>query len=285
MFANLAKLREAGVDPASLKTFADFDKALADGQVVAAGDEPAIMLGNKEQYPVIHMWGTLQGAYEPAQEVRDWIFHRPGKTFDTEGNRASLEKLAAWNNAGLHGRRATTTTAVASSRRGQPVRAGDGAFMLGGNWNAQTSSTASARTRRSSTCRPARPASAPRSARRACRSTCRPRRKQPDLAAAYINFIAGRDASQPMVDNSMVPAVVDPTAEPRQPFAREIADGLAGAPRRRRADAVPRLVVADDARDHGPVLPGAARRARLGRGRHGRVQEDWDGYDEELGGS
>ena len=33
----------------------------------------------------MHAWGMIQGAYKPAQAVRDWIFHKPGATFDNAG--------------------------------------------------------------------------------------------------------------------------------------------------------------------------------------------------------
>ena len=95
--------REAGVDPASLRTFDDFDKALAKIKATLPADEPVIMLGNKEQYPALHLWGMIQGAYVPAQEVRDWIFHREGKTFDTPGNRTALAKLKEWQDKGYLG--------------------------------------------------------------------------------------------------------------------------------------------------------------------------------------
>ena len=86
VFANMAKLRQAGIDPASLKTFDDFDAALAKLRKALPADEPVIALGNKDQFGAIHLWGMIQGAYEPAQAIRDWIFHKPGATFDTPGN-------------------------------------------------------------------------------------------------------------------------------------------------------------------------------------------------------
>src|SRR4051794_8190930 len=62
VFVNLAKLEQAGIDPASLKSFDDFDKALATLRAKLPADEPVIALGNKDQYGAIHMWGMVQGA-------------------------------------------------------------------------------------------------------------------------------------------------------------------------------------------------------------------------------
>ena len=222
VFTNMAKLRKAGVDPAQLKSFDDFDAALAKIKATLPADEPVIMLGNKEQFEALHLWGMLQGAYTPAQEVRDWIFHRSGKTFDTPGNRQALAKLKEWNDKGYLGRgddyngRGERTPRTSSAR-------GKGAFMLAGNWNAQTILDGLARTRRSSTCPRARAARPPRSAPTSVPIHIASKSKQPDLAAAYIDFIAGKPASQELVKTTQVPAIVDTTAQPTGQFGEEVA--------------------------------------------------------------
>ena len=283
VFANVAKLREAGVDPASLKTFADFEKALATVKSSLPASEPAIMLGNKEQYPAIHMWGTIQGAYEPAQQVRDWIFHRPGKTFDTEGNRASLGKLAAWNKAGYMGKGDDYNGRAEQDAANQFGR-GQGAFFLGGNWNAQTIVDGLGKDAMYFNMPPG-----PTGKRAAIGSASVPihvsaKSKQADLAAAYINALAGRDASQPMVDNSMVPAVVDPTAQPRQPFAREIATGwqelLDAGGLTLYPDWSSPTMLETMGQSFQELLAGRASVKDV----TSRVQKDWDGYNAELGG-
>jgi raffinose/stachyose/melibiose transport system substrate-binding protein len=283
VFANVAKLREAGVDPASLRTFADFEKALAKLKASLPADEPTIMLGNKEQYPVIHLWGTIQGAYEPAQQVRDWIFHRPGKTFDTQGNRASLEKLAAWNKAGYMGEGADYNGRAEQDAASLFGR-GEGAFFLGGNWNAQTIVDGLGKDAAYFNMPPG-----PSGKEAAIGSASVPlhvsaKSKQPDLAAAYINAIAGREASKPMVDNSMVPAVVDPTAEPRQPFAREIADGwqqlIDAGGLTLYPDWSSPTMLETMGQSFQELLAGRASVKDVTT----RIQKDWDGYNAELGG-
>jgi raffinose/stachyose/melibiose transport system substrate-binding protein len=49
--------------------------------------------------------------------------------------------------------------------------------------------------------------------------------KQPDLAAAYIDWIAGKPASQTLVNTTQVPAILDATAKPTQKFGQEVAGG------------------------------------------------------------
>src|SRR3954463_1482887 len=135
VFANMAKLRQAGIDPDSLKTFDDFEAALAKLRQTLPKDEPVIALGNKDQYGALHLWGMIQGAYTPAQDMRDWIFQKDGSTFDSEGNLTALKKFVDWAKKGYLG----PGDAFNSRNDAEAAAAfakGEGAFMLGGNWNA-----------------------------------------------------------------------------------------------------------------------------------------------------
>ncbi len=137
VFANKAKLDAAGVDPESLETFDDFQAALDKLRTSLPADEPVIALGNKDQFGAIHLWGGIQGAFTPAQDMRDWIFHKDGATFDTEGNLQSLQILKEWADKGYFG------PGDSFNSRNDPDAAiafgkGEGALMIGGNWNAAT---------------------------------------------------------------------------------------------------------------------------------------------------
>ena len=101
VFANKEKMQAAGVDPAQLKTFADFEAALATLKTKASGDEPVIMLGNKEQYPLLHLWGMIQQAYTPAQQVRDWIFHKDGRDVRHAGQPPGAREAEGVDGRGL----------------------------------------------------------------------------------------------------------------------------------------------------------------------------------------
>jgi raffinose/stachyose/melibiose transport system substrate-binding protein len=49
--------------------------------------------------------------------------------------------------------------------------------------------------------------------------------KQPDLAAAYIDFIAGKPASNELVRTTQVPAIIDTAARPSGQFGKEVTQG------------------------------------------------------------
>ena len=224
VFANKRKLDAAGVDPASLETFSDFEAALAKLRDSLPDDEPVIALGNRDQYGAIHLWGGIQGAYVPAQDVRDWIFHKDGATFDTEGNLTSLRKLKEWVDKGYMGAgdefnsRNDSEAAIAFGK-------GKGALMIGGNWNAATARDGLGDEAIFFNMPPGDSGDYV-----AIGSTSFPmhvsaKAEHPDLAAAYIDHITGPSAGPALVETQQVPAASDTTAEPKDPLGRDVKEG------------------------------------------------------------
>ncbi len=224
MFASKKKLDAAGVDPASLKTFDEFDAALAKLRDSLPADEPVIALGNKDQYAAIHLWGGIQGAYTPAQDVRDWIFQKDGATFDAPATSTALDKLKEWADKGYFGEPRRVQLAQ-RQRRGDRVRQGRGRpadrrQLERGDRQGRTG-------RRRHVLQ-----HAARRERRHGRigSTSFPmhisaKTKQPDLAAAYLDWITGPDAGQELADTQQVPAATDGTAEPGDPLGKDVKTG------------------------------------------------------------
>jgi raffinose/stachyose/melibiose transport system substrate-binding protein len=153
--------------------------------------------------------------------MRNWIFHRSGATFDTEGNREALAKLKEWNDKGYLGR-GDDYNGRSEQDAANLLARGKGAFMLGGNWNAQTildglkDDAMFFNMPPGDSGKPAAIGSASVPIHISAKS------KQPDLSAAYIDFIAGRPAGEELVRTTQVPAVVNATAQPTGQFGREI---------------------------------------------------------------
>ena len=224
VFANMAKLREAGVDPDSLKTFDDFDAALAKLRESLPADEPVIALGNKDQYGAIHMWGMVQGAYTPAQDMRDWIFQKDGATFDTAGNVESLEKIKEWADKGYLGK-GDSFNARNDAEAAAAFGKGEGALMLGGNWNASIAKDGLGDDAAFFDMPPGESGKAVAIGSASLPMHISAKSKQPDLAAAYIDFITGPTAAQALVDTQQVPAATDGTAKPGDPLGQQVQDG------------------------------------------------------------
>jgi raffinose/stachyose/melibiose transport system substrate-binding protein len=224
VFANLAKLREAGVDPDSLETFADFEQALATLRDSLPADEPVIALGNRDQYGAIHLWGMIQGAYTSAQEMRDWIFHKEGATFDTPGNLQSLEKLKEWVDKGYMGQ------GDAFNSRNDPEAAaafgrGEGAMMLGGNWNASIAKDGLGKDAGFFNMPPGESGDMVAIGSASLPMHISSKAEEPDLAAAYLDHITGPTAAEELVATQQVPAATDATAEPTDPLGRQVQEG------------------------------------------------------------
>src|SRR5918998_2005154 len=224
VFPNKAKLDAAGVDPASLKTFDDFDAALAKLRGSLPADEPVIALGNKDQYGAIHLWGMIQGAYVPAQKIRDWVFQRDGATFDTPGNLTSLQKLKEWADKGYLGR-GDSFNARNDSEAAAAFAKGEGALMLGGNWNAATAKEGLGDDAVFFNMPPGESGKMVAIGSASLPMHISAKAKEPDLAAAYLNAITGPDAGQALVDTQQVPAATNGTAEPTDAFGKQVQQG------------------------------------------------------------
>jgi raffinose/stachyose/melibiose transport system substrate-binding protein len=224
VFTNKKKLAAAGIDPASLKTFDDFDAALAKLRDSLPADEPVIALGNKDQYAAIHLWGGIQGAYTAAQDVRDWIFQKDGATFDAPGNLTSLEKLKEWADKGYFGKpdqynsRNDSDAAIAFGK-------GEGALMIGGNWNASTAREGLGDDAGFFNMPPGESGDVVAIGSASFPMHISAKTKQPDLAAAFLDWITGPSAGQELVDTQQVPAATDGTAEPGDSLGKEVKAG------------------------------------------------------------
>ena len=227
VFANMAKLREAGVDPESLETFEDFDAALATLREQLPADEPVIALGNKDQYGALHLWGMVQGAYTPAQDMRDWIFHKDGATFDSAGNLESLEKIKEWADKGYMGK-GDSFNARNDAEAAAAFGKGEGAFMLGGNWNASIARDGLGEDAAFFNMPPGESGDAVAIGSASVPIHISAETKQPDLAAAYVDFITGPDAAPALVETQQVPAATDATAEPTDPLGQDVKAGWDG---------------------------------------------------------
>jgi len=224
VFANMAKLEEAGIDPAALETFDDFDAALAELRAALPADEPVIALGNKDQFGALHLWGMIQGAYTPAQDMRDWIFHADGATFDDPGNLKALEKLVEWAEKGYLGR-GDAFNSRNDSEAASAFGGGEGAFMLGGTWNAATAKDGLGEDAAFFNMPPGESGKAVAIGSASLPMHISAKSEQPDLAAAYLDHITGPTAAKALVDTQQVPAATDATAKPGDPLGQQVVEG------------------------------------------------------------
>ena len=183
-----------------------------------------ISLGNKDQFGAIHLWGDDPGRLRARPGDPRLDLPQAGATFDTPGNLKSLQKLKEWADKGYLGK-GDAFNARSDSEAAAAFGRGKGAFMIGGNWNASIAKDGLGKDAAFFDMPPGSSGKAI-----AIGSTSTPlhisaKSKQPDLAAAYIDFITGPTAGKALVDTQQVPAATDATAKPGDPLGQEVMTG------------------------------------------------------------
>jgi raffinose/stachyose/melibiose transport system substrate-binding protein len=188
--------------PTPPATLADFEAQLADAK--AQGELP-IAFGNLDGWPAIHEFETLQAQYVPRDDVRDFVFGRSGATFDTPGTRRAATVLQTWARRGWLGR---DFQGLGYDPAWQRFARGDGRFLIAGTWlTADLAQRGDGRIGFMLM-----PPVEPRGAPSALGGTSLPfaitaRSKHPEVAAAYLDFLTGREAARVMARTNNLPAV------------------------------------------------------------------------------
>jgi raffinose/stachyose/melibiose transport system substrate-binding protein len=224
LFYNKAKLKSFGVDPNKLPTtFAAFQTMLAKVRAKDPKSDPVLVIGNKDGYESLHAWGMIQGAYTPAQSVRDWIFHKPGATFANATNTQSLNVLNTWVKDNYFG---TNYNAVGENDAAAAFAKGEGVFYMGGNWQAQVIQ-AGLKSNAGFMDMPAGASGKP----AAIGATSLPwhisaKSKYPDVDAALINWlIAAPGSAKLMYAQNQIPAVLNAPPATGNAYLTSIANG------------------------------------------------------------
>jgi raffinose/stachyose/melibiose transport system substrate-binding protein len=185
-FYNVRKLAALGVDVP--KSFAELEEALDTAK--RAGETP-IMLGNKAQWPGLHLFYLVSGDLASDREINGIVFGDPTVQWTAPGFVQSARKLAAWNArryivAGANG----MAPADALARFTQ----GTGVFLPAGSWNAAELSAAMGDNVAFFLMPPVHEGDP----RRATGSVgygwhISSASRQPDLAAAFIDYMTGEE--------------------------------------------------------------------------------------------
>lgn len=181
-------------------TWEDFAAQLA--TIKAAGQVP-LMLGNVEKWPAFHVFGPVQGAHVPADQIRDLGFGNPGASWDTPENLAAATELQGWAAAGYFN---DGFNGVDYDAVWQDFSQGTGIYLMAGSWLAPDLQAVLGDDVRFILPPPSATMSKPATTGGtglpfAITSAA----KDPNVAAAYINFITNAEAMQVLADTGNVP--------------------------------------------------------------------------------
>ena len=126
VFYNKSKLDALGLSVPN--SFEDFENALAVSK--DAGELP-IILGGADGWPIIHVWGIIDGAFVDPNHTRGWIFDPKNFEFNTPSRMDAAKKLADMAAAGYFG---SDSLGVGYDDANAMFINGDGVFNLTGTW-------------------------------------------------------------------------------------------------------------------------------------------------------
>lgn len=126
LWYNQAKLDQLGIEPP--QTFDDFEAAL---QTAKQAGEVPIQFGNLDQWPGIHQWGFMQNAFVPREQIRRLGFGQEGASWTTEENAAAAETLQGWVDQGYF---TEGFNGLGYDPSWQAFVKGEGVFLVSGTW-------------------------------------------------------------------------------------------------------------------------------------------------------
>ena len=126
VYYNKEKLSSLGLSVPN--TFAEFENAL---QVSKDAGELPIALGGADGWPIIHVWGLVEGAFVDPEQTRSWIFDAKNIQFDTPNRKQAAEKLADMASAGYFG---SDSLGIGYDDANAMFINGEGVFNLTGTW-------------------------------------------------------------------------------------------------------------------------------------------------------
>ncbi|MDO5048986.1 MAG: extracellular solute-binding protein [Actinomycetaceae bacterium] len=193
-----SRLEELGLELP--QTWEDLDAQLK--TIKDAGQTP-LMLGNVEKWPAFHVFGAVQGAHVAAEDVRNLAFGNAGSSWQTEQNIAAAKQLQDWATAGYFN---DGFNGVDYDTAWQDFAQGEGVYLIAGSWQAADLGDAMGDDVRfiappagevngvpATTGGPGLPFSITSSA------------KDPNVAAAYIDFVTSDEAMKILAETGNVP--------------------------------------------------------------------------------
>jgi raffinose/stachyose/melibiose transport system substrate-binding protein len=198
VFYNKQKLADLGLEVPT--TLVAFEEALA--AAAEAGELP-IKLGNLAGWPAMHTSSVAQAATVDAEDMRSWIFGVDGADYASADNLAGFEVFKGWVDNGYI---SADANGLDYDQGWQQFADGDGVFLPAGNWL-----TSGLQERMGDNVGFFAPPAGESGKVVAMASNSMPlhissKSQNPDLAAAFINYILAPDKGQVYYDAGRLPA-------------------------------------------------------------------------------
>lgn len=126
VYVNTKKLAALGLTQPN--TWADFEQALTTAK--SKGETP-LMLGNLDKWPAVHVFGVIQGQSTPPDQIRTLGFGNAGASWTTPENIKAAQTLLDWVGKGYFN---DGFNGLGYDPAWQAFSKGTGVFLIGGTW-------------------------------------------------------------------------------------------------------------------------------------------------------
>ncbi len=187
--------------PEPPRTFAELEDQLAAAK--QQGDTP-ISFGNLDKWPGIHEFQAVQNAYAPADQVRDFVFAREGASFATPENEEAATKLQEWAEKGYFTK---DFNGVGYDPAYQQFAEGAGPFLIAGTWLLRDLTDAMGDKLGFMLVPGQEEGSVQALGGESLPFAVTAKSENPDVAAAYIDFLTDAKAADVLVETGNLPAM------------------------------------------------------------------------------
>ncbi|MCG2799014.1 MAG: extracellular solute-binding protein [Cellulomonas sp.] len=215
IYYNKALLDQAGVEVPT--TLSDFDSAMA--TVKAAGILP-LAFGNSEGWPGIHEFGVVQSATAGTDAVKDLVTGADGAWTDE----ATVEAATTLQTWAANGYLTPDSGGVAPDAARDAFVKGEAAFYISGTWNGATVAEDLGTDAGFVVLSPDGTTTPTSTGGIGLAWSMSTATKNPDVAAAYIDWVTNADAELAMLDSGNLAAVVPDGYTPAEGVQTDIVD-------------------------------------------------------------
>lgn len=214
IFYSAKKLKAIGAEPPTSWDELEDLLAAADKK----GEQP-IVLGDLEKWPALHVFGPLQASEVPAEEITKLAMGNKGADWTDEKNVQALTTFADWAKKGYLGK---SPNGLSYDSAWPAFAKGKGALLIGGSWLAADMEKVMKDDLHFMAPPPGADGKVATTGGTGLPFGVPAKAKNPDAAAAYIDFITDADAMKLIAEKGGMPVLDTAELAPEQGANKEV---------------------------------------------------------------
>lgn len=214
-YVNKDKLKSMGLQPP--KDWASFESSLATAK--SKGQTP-LVLGNLDKWPAVHLFGVVQGRYAKPADIRNLGFGNAGASWTTPANQQAASTLTSWVDKGYFNK---GFNGQGYDPAWQSFTKGQGVYLIAGTWLQADISKAMGSSVEFMLPPPAKAGETTYTTGASGQPfAITNKAKNPDAAAAFINFITTPAAMKVIAQTENLPVVDTAQQKAPNPLAQQV---------------------------------------------------------------